>query len=201
MDNSMPNKDIIDATQDAVLNAASTVVEVLETTANELNVHSESFYLTAEFWVAVAFILAVMAIAKPVGLALKKMTKERAKMISKRIADAVNLKEEAQRLLADYERKYRGAEKEAADILAKSEKEIELLKKDALAKLEVEIAIKEKEAKARIKAAEDVATKEVADKTADMTLSLVKKILNDSLDDKALTQLIDVSIDNLNKHV
>ena len=129
------------------------------------------------------------------------MTKERAKMISKRIADAVNLKEEAQRLLADYERKYRGAEKEAADILAKSEKEIELLKKDALAKLEVEIAIKEKEAKARIKAAEDVATKEVADKTADMTLSLVKKILNDSLDDKALTQLIDVSIDNLNKHV
>ena len=72
MDNSMPNKDIIDATQDAVLNAASTVVEVLETTANELNVHSESFYLTAEFWVAVAFILAVMAIAKPVGLALKK---------------------------------------------------------------------------------------------------------------------------------
>ena len=201
MDNSMPNKDIIDATQDAVLNAASTVVEVLETTANELNVHSEPFYLTAEFWVAMAFILAVIVIAKPVGLAFKKMTKERAKMISKRITDAVNLKEEAQRLLADYERKYRGAEKEAADILAKSEKEIELLKKDALAKLEAEIAIKEREAKARIKAAEDVATKEVANKTADMTLSLVKKILNDSLDDKALSQLIDVSIDNLNERV
>ncbi|MBE6443364.1 MAG: hypothetical protein E7020_01695 [Alphaproteobacteria bacterium] len=201
MDKTIPNRDIIDVTQDAVLNAASNVINVIETTAHELSVHNEPFYLTAEFWVAMAFVLALIVIANPFVSMFRKLTKERARAISKQISDAVNLKEEAQKLLADYERKYRGAEKEAADILAKSEKEIELIKKNALARLEAEIAIRERDAKARIKAAEDVATREVVDKVTDVTLDLVKKILSDSLDEKALDKLIDLSIDNLKRQV
>ena len=200
MDKTIPNRDIIDVTQDAVLNAASNVINVIETTAHELSVHNEPFYLTAEFWVAMAFVLALIVIANPFVSMFRKLTKERARAISKQISDAVNLKEEAQKL-ADYERKYRGAEKEAADILAKSEKEIELIKKNALARLEAEIAIRERDAKARIKAAEDVATREVVDKVTDVTLDLVKKILSDSLDEKALDKLIDLSIDNLKRQV
>ena len=74
-----------------------------------------------------------------------------------------------------------------------------MIKKDTLAKLEAEMALKEKEAKDRLKAAEDNAAKEIADKTADMTLAIVRKILADSLDDKALSLLIDASIDDLQK--
>ena len=61
------------------------------------------------------------------------------------------------------------------------------------------MAIKERDATARLKNAESEATKEIVEKTTDVTLSAVKKILNDSLDDKALSQLIDVSIENLKK--
>ena len=199
MTNSMPNKEIIDATQDAVLNAATNVVNVIETTANELSGHNEPIYLTAEFWVAMAFVLAVVALVRPVGRMFAKMLRTRAKNISKKISEAVELKEEAQKLLAEYERKYRGAKKEAAEIVARSEREIEMIKRDALAKLETDMAIKERDATARLKNAESEATKEIVEKTTDVTLSAVKKILNDSLDDKALSQLIDVSIENLKK--
>ncbi|MBE6454281.1 MAG: hypothetical protein E7017_05305 [Alphaproteobacteria bacterium] len=199
MTNSMPNKEIIDATQDAVLNAATNVVNAIETTANELSGHNEPIYLTAEFWVAMAFVLAVVALVRPVGRMFAKMLRTRAKNISKKISEAVELKEEAQKLLAEYERKYRGAKKEAAEIVARSEREIEMIKRDALAKLEADMAIKERDATARLKNAESEATKEIVEKTTDVTLSAVKKILNDSLDDKALSQLIDVSIENLKK--
>ncbi len=195
----MPNKEIIDATQDAVLNAASNVVSAIETTAGELSGHNEAIYLTAEFWVAMAFVLAIVALIRPVGKMFAKMLRTRAKNISKKISEAVELKEEAQKLLAEYERKYRGAKKEAAEIVARSEREIEMIKKDTIAKLEADMAIKEREATARLKNAESEATKEIVEKTTDITLSAVKKILNDSLDDKALSQLIDVSIENLKK--
>lgn len=196
----IPNKEILDATQDAVLNAASTVAGALENTAQELGAHgAEPFYLHAEFWVGAAFVIAVLGLAKPVGSALKKLLKGRGEAIAARINDAVALKEEAQKLLADYERKFRGAEKEASDILQRSEREIELIKRETLAKLEAEMAIKEKEAKVRLKTAEADAAKEIANKTADVTLSVVKKVLSDTLDEAALNQLIDSSIEQIEK--
>ena len=194
----MPNKEIIDATQDAVLNAASSVAGVLENTAQELGAHgAEPFYLHAEFWVAAAFVIAVCGLIKLAGKTVLGMLRKRGEEIADRIQEAVSLKEDAQKLLADYERKFRGIEKETADILARSEREIEMVKKETLAKLEAEMAAKETEAKARLKAAEAEAAKEIADKTAVVTIAAVKKILADSLDDKALDKLIDTSIEHL----
>lgn len=196
MTNAVQNNEFINATQDAVLNA----VNVIEATAHELSSHhSEPFYLSAEFWVAMSFVLTVVVLIKPVGKMFVKGMKNRAKAISKRIGDAVALKEEAQKMLADYERKLRGAEKEAKDILQRSEREIEMIKKDALAKLDAEMLAKEQEAKMRLKTAEDNASKEIATKTADITLAVVRSILRDSLDEKALDQLIDRSIEDLEK--
>jgi F-type H+-transporting ATPase subunit b len=123
----------------------------------------------------------------------------RKKAISQRIADAVNLKEEAQKMLADYERKLRGAEKEVKDILVRSEREIEVIKRDALAKLDAEMLAKENEVKIRLRTAEENASREIASKTANITLAVVKNILDNSLDEKALDQLIDKSIDDLQK--
>lgn len=190
------SNEFINATQGAVLDA----VNVIEARAHELSSHhSEPFYLSAEFWVAMSFVLTVVVLFGPVGKMFVKGMKARGKAISKRIADAVNLKEEAQKMLADYERKLRGAEKEAKEILTRSEREIEMIKKEALAKLDAELVAKEAEAKMRLKTAEENASKEIASKTADITIAVVKTILNDSLDDKALDQLIDRSIDDLQK--
>ena len=196
MTSAVQNSEIINATQDAVLS----VVNALENTAHELSSHhNEPFYLSAEFWVAMSFVLTVIFLVRPVGKMLVKGMKNRIKAISKRIGDAVALKEDAQKLLAEYERKFRGAEKEAKNILIRSEREIEVLKKEALSKLDAEMVIKENEAKIRLKTAEENASKEIASKTAEITMSVVKAILDNSLDDKAADQLIDLSIDELEK--
>ena len=196
MTSTVQNSEIIDVTQDAVLN----VVSAIENTAQELSAHhGEPFYLSAEFWVAMSFVLTVIVLFRPIGKAFVKAMKNRHKSISKKIGDAVALKEDAQKMLAEYERKFRGAEKEAKNILIRSEKEIEVIKKEALAKLDAEMAIKEAEAKMRLKTAEESASKEIASKTAEVTISAVKAILDKSLDNKALDQLIDLSIDELEK--
>lgn len=194
----LSNREIIDATQDAVLNAADSVASAIESTAHEL-AHHEPFYMSAEFWVAVSFFVAVALLAKPVGRMIKIMLRKRASAIGKRIEDASNLKEEAQKLLAEYERKYRRAKQEAQEILTRSEKEVNLLRKESLAKLENSMAVKEKEAKARIKSAQDDALKEVAELTAKKTVDVVKVILNQKLDAKLQDKLIEESIRNLSQ--
>lgn len=196
MTNVVQNNEFLNATQGAVLDA----VNVIEAKAHELSLHhNEPFYLSAEFWVAMSFVLTVAVLFVPVGKIFVKGMKNRAKAISKRIADAVNLKEDAQKMLADYERKLRGAEKEAKDILQRSEREIEMIKKEALAKLDAELSAKEAEATMRLKTAEENASKEISSKTADVTMAVVKTILKDCLDNEALDQLIDRSIDELEK--
>lgn len=195
----VPDKNVIDVTQDAVLSAASNVIDVLENTVHELGAGAEPYYMHAEFWVGMAFVVAVVALSRPVGSMILRVLKARGEAIATRINDASNLKMEAQKMLADYERKFRNVEKEVADILAKSEQRVELIRSDTLKKLEADIEIKERDVKTRLKNAVDDAAKDVAKKTTELTMSTVRKILNDSLDSKALDKLILSSIDNLDK--
>lgn len=195
MSENLPNQEIIDATQNAVLNAAGGVVDALETTAHEISGHSELFYESSHFWVAVSFVLAVLLIARPVGKLVHAMLVKRGENIAKRIDDASQLKEDAQKLLAEYERKYRHAEAEAQEILTRSEREISLVKKENLANLEKDMANKERETTNRIASAQDAAAREVAEMATNMTLKIVKSTLIAKLDDKAHDKLIDESID------
>ena len=193
------NREIIDATQNAVLDAADSVVNAIETTAQGLSGHAEPFYQSAEFWVAVSFVLAVLALARPVWRMLRHMLRKRAHLIGKRIEDASNLKEEAQKLLAEYERKYRRAKQEASEILARSEREINLLRKDQMTKLENDMNRREKEAKARVKSAQDLAAKEISALAVERTILTAKAVLAQKLDAHAQDELIEASIKNLSE--
>lgn len=194
------NNDILNATQDAVLGAAQSVADALENTAQELGTHgSEPFYLEAEFWVGAAFVLVVLMLARPVGKAVLGLLRSRGEQIAGRIKEAVDLKEDAQRLLAEYERKFRGAEKEASEMLKRSEHEVEVLKKDTLLKLENDMAKREKEAKAHLLLAEEQAASEVSAKTAEITIGAVKRILSEKMNDKICSQMIDDAIKELEK--
>lgn len=200
MNDNLPNKDILDATQDAVLSAASSVADAIENTAAELGGHgAEPFYLEAEFWVGAAFVLVVLMLARPVGKAVLGLLRKRGDDIAKRISDAVALKEEAQKMLAEYERKFRGAEKEASEMLARSEREVEALKKDTLAKLEADMNKREAEVKAHLKLASSDAAKDIAQMTSDLTIATVKKVVQDRMDAKMIDKMIDAAIKELEK--
>lgn len=200
MEEAIPNKDILDATQDAVLGAAESVANALESTAQELGSHGhEAFYLEAEFWVGAAFVLVVLMLARPVGKAVLGLLRGRGEQIAQRIKDAVDLKEDAQKLLAEYERKFRGAEKEASEMLKRSEHEVELLKKDTLFRLEADMKKREQETKNHLALAEATAADEIANETAKITMAAVKKILQKEMDDNFKDKMIDQAIKELEK--
>lgn len=192
-------KEIIDATQNAVIEAADSVTNIIEKTAEHIEGHHEAFYMEAHFWVAVAFVITVGLLAKPIGKLLNTMLNKRIDAITKRIQDAANLKDDAQKLLAAYEKKFLSADDEAKAILDKSRKEIDYIKKENLAKLENEMRIKEKEAEDRINSSKEKASKEIAHLTSELTIQTVKAAIIKKLDTKTQDNLIDNSIELLTK--
>lgn len=197
MPNDMPNHEILDATQNAVFSVADSVSNVLENTAHGME-HGEVFYLSPEFWVALSFVLVVLGLARPVGKVVYKMLRKRSADIALRIDETTQLKEDAQKLLAEYEMKYRHAEQEAQEILARSEREINLLKKEKLSQLEQEMNNKEREALERIAASQDKAMQEIAHLAASKAVNSVKAVLVQKLTDKDKDRMIDESIDLIN---
>lgn len=199
IENNNTGKEIIDATQNAVMQAADDVSEIIENTTDKLHAHEEVFYQSAEFWVGIAFVLVVLALAKPIGNLVKSMLNKRIDGITKRIHDAANLRDEAQKLLAEYEKKFLRANDEAKTILTKSQKEIDYIRKENLSKLEAEMKMKEKEAEDRIVAAKEKAAKEISDLTSELTIKAVKKAIAENLDDKTQDKLINDSINLIAK--
>ena len=189
------NSNIIDTAQNAVMDAADNISEII----GHIDGHDEVFYQSAEFWVGVAFVLVVVLLAKPIGGLVKSMLNKRIDGIAKRIRDAARLRDDAQKLLADYEKKFLNADKEAEAILAKSQREIEYFKKENLSKLEAEMKLKEKDAEDRIKAAKEKAAKEISDLTSELTIQTVKTAIMKKIDTKTQDKLIDDSISLITK--
>ena len=190
----MTNSEMMETTQNAVFDAANMVAQVVETVEQEVSGHGGAFYENPEFWVGLAFVLVVLMLARPIGRILNLMLNKRIEAIADRITEAQKLNEDAQKLLAEYEKKYLNAEKEAKNILRKSEREIEMLKDERLKKLEAEMNMKQKEAEQRIKTAQESAVKEITALASEMTIKALKEVLTKSLDKRSQDKLIDESI-------
>lgn len=185
-------RELIDATQNAMMGAATNVGNILN---NEAIAHEETpLYMDAEFWVACAFVFVVIALFRPIVKAGSGMIHKRIEGIKQRIADSENLLTDAQKLLSDYERKYRNAKKEANAITEKAEKQINYIKTEKMSALEQEVKNKEKEASDRIKATQESASQELTTLTSELTIKLVRQAINDNLSSKTQSKLIDDSI-------
>ena len=144
-----------------------------------------------EFWVAVAFVIFV-AVLVYVGVP-KMMTKaldDRAKRVQDELNEARRLKEEAQKLLAEYQAKQRHADEEAAAIIAGAKAEAERFAAEAKAKMEEFVARRSKMAETKIAQAEAQAVADVRAAAAEAALSAAEKILTDSVKGKVADDLL-----------
>ena len=134
--------------------------------------------LDAEFWVAVAFVVFLGGlIYLGVHEMLVKLIDQRRDRIKAELDEALRLKEEAQALLAQYQRKQREAEQEAAAIIAGATAEAERMMAEAKAKMEEFIARRSKMAETKIAQAEAQAVAEVRAAAAEAAVSAAEKIL------------------------
>lgn len=134
--------------------------------------------LDAEVWVAIAF-LVFLGLLGYVG-AHKRMVgsiDQRRDRIKAELDEARRLKEEAQSLLAEYQRKGRAAEQEAAAILAGARAEAERSAAEAMAKMEEFVGRRTKMAESKIAQAEAQAVADVRAAAAEAAVGAAEHIL------------------------
>ena len=149
----------------------------------------------AETWVAVAFLLFVgLAIYLKVPAMVAKMLDERADKIGKELAEAKKLREEAQALLAEYQKKRVEAEKDAANIVAQAKIEAESYSVETRKKLAETIERRTKQAAQKIAQAEAAAVKEVRTVATEAAIAAASKLVGEAVQGAKGAKLVDVSI-------
>lgn len=158
-------------------------------------------FQVAEFWVAFAFVIFVVIAAKPARKAILAMLDDRTEKIRKELDEAQRLREEAQTLLAGYQRRQRDALKEAEDIVAHAREEADRLRNRSTDDLDTALARREAQAMDRIAQAEASAVQEVRNLTVDIAVAASGRIIAQRLDAKQSAKLVDQAIGDLPKHL
>jgi F-type H+-transporting ATPase subunit b len=154
-----------------------------------------------ETWVALATVIFVILAARPVMRALGKMLDERSAKIRSDLAEAEKLRTEAEKLLADYQRRQRQALKEAEGILAHAKDEAERIRKESAANIETALKRRERQALEKIAQAETQAVTEVRNQAVNLAVLGAQKALASGLDAARAGSLIDQSVAELERRL
>lgn len=152
-----------------------------------------------ELWVTVGFVILVAGVFKPARKALLGMLDSRADAIRKTIDEAASLREEAQQLLAEYQRKQRDAVKETEQMVAHAREEAARLQKEGEAKLEETIRRREQMAMEKIAQAEADALREVRAMSVEVAIAATRNLIAEKLDPAKSGALLDDSIADLSQ--
>jgi F-type H+-transporting ATPase subunit b len=154
--------------------------------------------INAEFWVAVAFVLFV-ALAFYMGIhrTIIDALDQRTARIKAELDEAVRLKEEAQKLVAEYQRRHQEAEREAEAIIDSARIEAERVAAEAKAKMEDLVVRRTKMAESKIAQAEAQALADVRAAAAEAAVAAAERILAETAKGKVAEDLIGQGIRDL----
>ena len=151
-----------------------------------------------EAWVAIGFacFLALLAYIGAHRKVFDALDQRRAR-IQAELDEASRLREEAQALLAEFERKGRAAESEAAAIIESAKAEAERLAGEAKLRMEDFVARRTKMAEAKIAQAEAQALAEVRSAAADAAVAAAEKLLATAAKGKVAVDLVARGIEDV----
>lgn len=156
--------------------------------------------MTNTFWALVSLIIfAAIAVYLRVPGMMGKSLDKRADDIRKELDEAKRLREEAEQLLADYQRRRREAEAEAANILKAAERDAALFLAEAKQKTEEYVARRTAMAEQKIRQAEQDATNEVRASAVDLAVAAAQKLLSEKADAAAVASLFNASVGELKR--
>ena len=195
--------DLIDSTQSVIMDAAENVSQVLDAAgkAAQTNIAEEPFYTEVEFWIGLAFVLSVIVIAKPCIKFVKSALQRRIGKVVSDIDEAVKLRDDAQELLARYERQTANVDQETAQILEQGKKSLKNLEKAETNALQESLHNKEKETHRRILTSTEKAKDEINRSASKLSVSLAQKVLGRYIDQTEKSTLIDEAIAELDRFV
>lgn len=153
---------------------------------------------SAEFWVAVSFVIfcGILVYYKVPGL-LAKALDDRAADIRRELDEARRLREEAQSLLNDYEKKHRNAAEEAQAIVDTAQREAQAIAAEMRANLTETLARRTRLAEEKIARAEAQAVDDVRAAAVERAIAAAERILREKAAGANGAALIDQGIQGL----
>lgn len=149
-------------------------------------------------WVSLGFLVVValfiyMGVHKQLTGGLDK----RAQKIADEIDEARRLREEAQELLAQYQRRQREAEEEAKSIIDQAKRDAKRLAAESRDKINDQLGRRMKAAEEKIARAEAQAIAEVRSQTADVAITAAGDIIRTRMDQGAQSAMAERAINDL----
>lgn len=146
------------------------------------------------FWATVALVIFIgLIIYLKVPGMITKLLDDRIAQIEKELEDAKKLREDAQALLAEYERKRIAAENEAEDIITAAKDEADRMAVDAKKSIDELIVRRTKTVEDKIAQAEAQALAEVRARSADVAVEAARSLLQDQMSENG-DDMIDAAI-------
>jgi F-type H+-transporting ATPase subunit b len=153
-----------------------------------------------ENWVALGFILFIaLLVYLGVHRKVTDSLDQRQARIKGELDEARRLKEEAQALLAEFQRKGREAEKEAEGIIAGAKAEAERIAGEAKVRMEDFVSRRTKMAEAKITQAEAQALADVRSAAADAAVTAAERILSIAAKGEVAVNLLQQGIEDVRK--
>ena len=150
------------------------------------------------FWVLIGlFIFIGLMIYLKVPAMVTGQLDQRADTITTELEQARKLREEAQALLAEYQRKAREAESEAEEIIDQAKREAEALGAEARKRMDDYVTSRTRIAEDKIAQAEVQAVQEVRALSADVAIAAASKLLAAKAKGKAADNLVAAAIDDV----
>jgi F-type H+-transporting ATPase subunit b len=148
-----------------------------------------------EFWVAVAFVIFVAVVWRAGAFRMiASGLDSRSARIRQDLDEARRLREEAEKVLAEYQRKRGQAEAEAAAIIAHAQTEAAELAAEAEKRMQEFVARRTKMAETKIAQAEAQALSDVRSAAAETAARAAERILADTVKGKTADDLIAAAI-------
>ncbi len=152
--------------------------------------------IDATFWVAVSFFIFIFLIAYfKIPEKIKKILDENIANIKKQISDAEKLKDEANTILSDYEKKISNSKIEVKKMIDRANEEAEknILKTNS--EFNKLMDNRKKNAEERIRQMKDQAFKDIKNTSVKIAIESVEKLLKNSIDKSKLDKFYASSIE------
>jgi F-type H+-transporting ATPase subunit b len=154
--------------------------------------------INAEFWVAVAFVIFLILLGYlGVHRQILDALDQRSARIKAELDEAKRLREEAARIVAQYQQKRQEADAEAEAIVSGARAEAERVAAEAKTRMEEFVARRTKMAESRIAQAEVQALADVRAAAADAAVAAAEQILSGSAKGAVADSLVDKAIQDV----
>jgi F-type H+-transporting ATPase subunit b len=124
---------------------------------------------------------------------------QRSEAIAKELHDARRLREEAEKLLADYQAKQAAAEVEAQTIVAAAKEQAVAVAEETRLQMMAAMARRERQAEERIASAEQKAADEVRAAAAEAAIAAAERMIRERMNDETQSALVEEGVGEMQR--